>query len=200
MAKPTPERIRPGTLQAYARWLNGSMGRAKYARLDRLAGQAGRRFAYRVQRTWGVEWRGATGRLHQVRSPAQVPPEMLLWGIGLVCVAWGADIYLRKARDRRSPKMRRLYRAWRRVLREGLAEIEREVRSHRAEWKHRQWARWVRRCQRDPRYNWRTNRIDRKRRRPKRRARSFGIKALPKLRPFRKQPRSFAKRTAKQSR
>jgi hypothetical protein len=162
-------KLAPGTLQAYARWLNGAMGRAEYASLDRLAGQAGRRFAYLVQRAWRVEWRGATGRLHRVRSRAQVPPEMLLWGIGLVCVAWGADIYLRKARDRRSPKMRRLYRAWRALLGVSLRAIEREVGSHKAEWKHRQWQRWVRRCRRDPAYNWRTNRIEPKHRRRRKR-------------------------------
>jgi len=166
MATPT---LAPGTLQAHARWLNGAMGRATYARLDRLAGKAGRRFAFQVQRAWRVQWSGATGRVHRIRRQADVPPEMLLWGIGLVCVAWGADIYLRKARDRRSPKMRRLYRSWRTLLTVGLRAIEREVGSHRAEWKHRQWQRWVRRCARDPAYNWRTNRIEPKHRRRRKR-------------------------------
>jgi hypothetical protein len=115
------------------------MGRATYARLDRLAGKAGRRLAFQVQRAWRVPWSGATGRVHRIRRPADVPPEMLL-----------------------------LYRSWRTLLAVGLRAIEREVGSHRADWKHLQWQRWVRRCRRDPAYNWRTNRIEPKRRRRKR--------------------------------
>jgi hypothetical protein len=125
---------------------------------------------------------------------------MLLWGIGLVCVAWGADIYQRKARDRRGQKMLWLYHRWMMTLRHALCEIEREVWSKGAEGKHREWLRFVRRARTDPRYNWRTNRIESRVKRGRSAAKSPRSPTKPGRSATRKKPGSFAKRMAKQSR
>jgi hypothetical protein len=150
------------TVRAYARRLNRLMGKPRARSLDKLIFSVAGELGLAVQKKWKIKWSAADGTAFPIKTAKQLPPEVLIWTLGILCCGWGADIYLRKARDRRSLKMERLYHQWRRLLIEGLCEIEREVQSTSGNTKHKEWLAWTRRAKTDPRFNPKTNRFDKK--------------------------------------
>jgi len=154
--------MNPNILRTHARILNRLMGKKKPHSLDKLIFTIASELGLKINKQWKLKWSAADGSVLKIKKAKQLPPEVLIWSIGILCCGWGADIYLRKARDRRSQKMERLYHQWRRLLLIGLSEIEQEVLSYSGDTKHKQWLAWTKRAKTDPRFNPQTNRFDKK--------------------------------------
>jgi hypothetical protein len=67
----------------------------------------------------------------QGKCAESVPFEILMQSAALLLSTWVADIFLRKARDRKSKNMGKRYLNWKNSLIDILEHVEREVESHR---------------------------------------------------------------------
>lgn len=64
----------------------------------------------------GRHWHSVSGKCHK-----EVPFEVYMQGLGFLISCWVTDIFLRKARDRRTPAMARRHADW---LKEMLSTME----------------------------------------------------------------------------
>lgn len=128
--------IHPSDLLAAARQMNEDLAKCGYIDLEilRSARVLGRRI-YQTQPHW-----------HSFKGECtnDLPFEIYMQALSLLTSAWVADIYLRKARDRKSPAMEKRYEEYEEFLLYSLKYTWDEVHLNRDKDAERDFQRWQR--------------------------------------------------------
>ena len=152
------------TLLHYARLLNGAFAKNEYKYCDRVFSRVARDLATRI---YGEKFGDYKLVLQNARGDKlkadrkNLPLEVLMPAYGFLAMAWTCDIYRRKARDRRCPRMAGLYKEFEAFLLGQLKAIEEEVQKHEdSKYVQRQYKKHKKFCERakmskdyDPRTN-----------------------------------------------